>query len=130
MLCNSKNIESSTFTGIHYLATFGLISPYRLTESHQISPYLTVSLTESCQVSPNLIESHQISLYLTKTKCQSRTSCGTILLGGSLKKKIILLYFANCQFVFFTRNTTVLEVILVTRYGAIPRCIYIIYTYD
>ena len=65
------------------------ISSY-LTESHQISPYLA----ESHRISPNLIKSHQISPYRTKTKCQFRTSCGTILrwdMWGPLKIK--LLYF-------------------------------------
>ena len=48
------------------------------TESYKISPYLT----ESHQLSSYLTDSHQISPNLTKTKCQSRTSCGTILRAG------------------------------------------------
>ena len=47
------------------------------TITHQISPYFT-KLHHS---SLNRTKSHQISPYLTKTKCQSRTSCGTILWG-------------------------------------------------
>ena len=69
-----------------------------LTESHQISQNHTIAhqilqnltisigiaphLTIFHKISPYLTESCKISLNLTKSKCRSRTSCGTILWVG------------------------------------------------
>ena len=87
-----------------------LIEFHQITESHQvvpISPYLTEfhkissnvpNLNQFHRSSPNLTifqiftKSHRISPILpilpclTKTKCQSRTSCWTVLRGTCLKK--------------------------------------------
>ena len=67
-------------------------SSQNFNDSYKMSPYLT----ESHQVSPYLMDSH-ISAHLAKTKCQSRTSCGTILWGGSVfSGKKALLYSIYC----------------------------------